>query len=189
VLSPDQPLTVLLRAWREGDPDALERLMPLVYEQIRQVAAAYLRRERAAQSLATGDLVAEAFLKLAGDGGQPDWQDRAHFFGIAARVMRQVLVDHARRRAAGKRGSGERAVTLDENLAVGGDPEELIALDRALAVLAADDERKARVIELVYFAGMSQPEIAEVLGVHVNTVAREQKLAQAWLARLLDEKR
>ncbi len=150
------------------------------------MAAASLRRERPDHTFCTGDLVAEASVRLLG-GAQPEWQDRAHFFGIAARLMRQVLVDHARRRAADKRGSGEQHVTLDEALAADtGSPEALIALDRALSALAADDERKARVVELVHFAGMSQPEIAHVLGVHVNTVARELKLGQAWLARVLD---
>jgi RNA polymerase sigma factor (TIGR02999 family) len=181
----DPPLTVLLRAWRRGEPDALDRLMPAIHQQIRVLAAAYLRRERKDHTLSTGDLVSEAFVRLLG-GEQPEWQDRAHFFGIAARLMRQVLVDHARRRASDKRGSGERPLPLSEALAADDrNPEALIALDSALSALAAEDERRARVIELVYFAGMSQQEVAHVLGVHTNTVARELKLGQAWLARLL----
>ena len=184
--SNDPPLTVLLRAWRRGEQDALERLMPAIYQQVRNLAAAYLHRERKDHTLSTGDLVSEAFVRLL-NGEQPEWQDRAHFFGIAARLMRQVLVDHARKHTSDKRGSGDRPVPLDDALAADlGSPEALIAVDHALNALAAEDEQKARVIELVYFAGMSQPEVAHVLGVHVNTVARDLKLGQAWLARLLD---
>jgi RNA polymerase sigma factor (TIGR02999 family) len=136
--------------------------------------------------MSSGDLVAEVFVRLAGDQ-MPDWVDRAHFFGIAARLMRQVLVDHARRRGAAKRGSGMPALSLHEGDAVTARSDDVLAVDQALTALAADDERKARVVELHYFGGMSQPEIAEVLDVHVNTVGRELKVAQAWLARMLDD--
>jgi RNA polymerase sigma factor (TIGR02999 family) len=183
----DPSVTVLLRAWRDGDRNALDELMPLVYAQLRALAADSLRRERHGHTLATGDLVSEAFLRLAGQA-QPDFADRAHFFAIATRVVRQVLVDHARRRAAEKRGAGGQPVTLAEHAAVSTErPEDLVAVDRALEALAGDDERKARVVEMAYFGGMSQPEIAAVLGLHVNTVGRELKLGKAWLARLLAE--
>ncbi len=157
----DEPVTVLLRAWRRGDRDALDRLMPLVYQQIRAVAAAYLRRERSSHSWSSGDLVAEAFVRLVGEQ-QPDWEDRSHFFGIAARLMRQVLVDHARPALTEKRGSGESAGTLDEELVADQRPDELLAHDEALAALAEHDGRKARVIEMSYFGGMSQPSIAKL---------------------------
>jgi RNA polymerase sigma factor (TIGR02999 family) len=130
------------------------------------------------------DLVAEAYLRLA-EGSNPQWNDRVHFFGIAARTMRQILVDYARKHCAQKRGDGERPVTFDEALVASGreKPEELIALDEALTELAGFDERKARVIELHYFAGMTQQEIATALEVHVNTVARDLKLGEAWIQR------
>jgi RNA polymerase sigma factor (TIGR02999 family) len=125
-------------------------------------------------------------LKLVGSE-HPDWNDRVQFYAIAARTMRQVLVDHARKRNAAKRGDGERAVELDDQVAVEGRPIELLALDAALDALAAFDERKARVVELVYFGGLTQDEIAGLLTVHVNTIARDLKVAEAWLNRKLRE--
>lgn len=182
----DRTLTVLLRDWRGGDRAALDELMPLVYGELHKIASRFLRGERANHTFRPTDLVAEAYLKLA-DGQAPDIQDRVHFFAIAARSMRRILVDHARKRAAEKRGSGKQAVTFDEALIGTERPEELLALDAGLEALAKFDERKARVVELHYFGGLSQDEVAAVVGVHVNTVARDLRLAEAWIhAHLAD---
>jgi len=179
---PDVSVTVLLRAWRGGDRDALERLTPVVYGELRRLAGRRLRGERHGHTLTPTALVSEAFARLM-QHDQPDWQDRAHFFAVAARNMRQILVDHARRRDAGKRGAGAVPITLDES-AIGGDrPGDVLVLNDALDKLAAVDERKARAVELHYFAGMTHEDIAEVMGVHVNTVARDLRLAVAWLHR------
>jgi RNA polymerase sigma factor (TIGR02999 family) len=179
-----QTVTMLLRDWRAGDAAAFAALLPIVYDELQRVAAAYLRGERPDHSMRAPDLVAEAYLRLAGSE-QPEWQDRLHFFGIAARTMRQVLVDHARRRTAAKRGDGARPVTLDEALASTNRSEELIALDEALAALAGFDERKSRIVELHYFGGLTHNEVAELLGVHVRTVARDLRLAESWIHRRL----
>ena len=179
---PSHTVTALLRGWRHGDAAARDQLMPMVYEELHRLALHYLRLERPGHTFRPTDLVSEAYLRLA-SGAQPDWEDRAHFFGISARIMRQILVDHARKRAAGKRGAGERPITLDEAVASTERPEQLIALDHALEELARFDERKARVIELHYFGGLTQPEMAEVLALHVNTIARELRLAEAWIHR------
>lgn len=176
------PFTVLLRAWAEGDETALDRLTPAVYDELRRLAGAYMRKERPGHTLSPTELVSEAFLRLAG-GEHPAYEDRVHFFAVAARHMRRILVDHARRRTADKRGGRDRPVTLDEELIAGERPDELVALDEALEALAAVDERKARVVELHYFGGMAQKEIAAALGVHENTVARDLRLAEAWLNR------
>src|SRR5262249_29390084 len=128
------------------------------------------------------DLVSEAYLRLSA-GTQPEWADRVHFFAVAARNMRQILVDHARRRTAEKRGGGQKAGTFDEVIPSGERPGALVALDEALAALEASDERKAKVVELHYFAGLGHAEIAEVLGMHASTVARDLRLAEAWLYR------
>jgi RNA polymerase sigma factor (TIGR02999 family) len=182
-----RPITVLLERWRAGEREALDQLMPLVYEELRRLAARHLGRERPEHTLRPTDLISEAYLRLAGDG-QLALRDRVHFFAIAARKMRQILVDHARRRARGKRGAGAAAVTFDEELVAGDRPEELIALDDALAALAAFDERKARVIELHYFVGLTLAEVAEALGVHVNTAARDLRLGEAWVHQHLRER-
>lgn len=173
-------MTILLRDWRNGDRDALDELMPLVYTELHRIAAGYMRGERRGHTLRATDLVGEAYLRLA-DAGHTELNDRVHFFAIAARTMRQILVDHARKRDAAKRGGGERPVTFDEGLVAGERPEELLALDAAIDALAKFDERKARVIELHYFGGLKQDEVAEALGVHVNTVARDLRLAEAWI--------
>jgi RNA polymerase sigma factor (TIGR02999 family) len=172
-------LTVLLRAWREGSEDARDELVGRVYDELVKIAVGYLRRERADHTWQPTDLVAEAYLRLSG-GETPVWADRVHFFAIAARTMRQILVDHARKRAAGKREL--RGEALDHIAATGGvKPYELLALDEALERLAARDERKARVVELHYFGGLTQKEIAEAVGVHVNTVASDLRFAEAWI--------
>jgi RNA polymerase sigma factor (TIGR02999 family) len=176
-------VTNLLLDWRNGDEAALARLTPLVYDELRRLAGGYLRRERAGHTLQATALVHEAYLRLIGQQ-HLDWQSRAHFFGVAAQVMRHVLVDHARSRRAAKRGGGEAHLPLDE----AGDSAderaaELIALDDALRSLARFDERKSRVVELRYFGGLTEEETAEVLGVSPATVRRESRLAEAWLCR------
>ena len=175
---------MLLRDWRGGDQSALDALMPIVYAELHKLAASYMRGERAGHTMRATDLVGEAYVRLA-EGTQPDLNDRAHFFAIAARTMRQILVDHARKRGAEKRGSGDRPVTFDEGLVGTERPEEIVALDEALEALTKFDEGKARVIELHYFGGLTQEEVARVLDVHVNTVARDLKLAEAWIHRHL----
>ncbi|HWO23420.1 MAG TPA: ECF-type sigma factor [Kofleriaceae bacterium] len=178
----DPPLTVLLQAWAEGDQSAFDRLTPLVYDELRRLAGAHLRRERPDHTLSPTELVSEAFLRLIGRA-HPAYEHRVQFFAVAARHMRRILVDHARRRTADKRGGRDRPVTFDEGLIAINRPQELIALDDALAALAAMDERMARAVELHYFGGMSQKEVAATLAVHENTVARDLRLAQAWLHR------
>jgi len=177
-------ITVLLRAWRDGEAGALTELMPIVYDQLRRLAGRHLHGERPGHTFRPTELVSEAYLRLS-NGAPPAVNDRVHFFAVAARNMRQILIDHARKRVAEKRNAGARAITFDEQLMAGDRPHELIALDDGLVALAAFDERKARSIELHYFGGLSQPEIAEVLEVHVNTVMRDLRLGEAWLHRYL----
>ncbi|MET0554321.1 MAG: ECF-type sigma factor [Vicinamibacteria bacterium] len=177
-------VTQLLRAWRQGDAGALDRLLPLVYADLRRRASVYLARERRGQSLETADLIHEAYLRLR--GAQPvDWHDRAHFFALSARVMRRILVDRARARGNGKRGGGRPPVTLDEALVCSARGSDLVALDAALDALAAVDERKARVVELRFFGGLSAEETAEVLEVSVPTIGRDWRMAKSWLLREL----
>jgi RNA polymerase sigma factor (TIGR02999 family) len=178
----DTSVTLLLRAWAQGDQDALGRLTPVVYGELKRLAAAYMRRERPDHTLTPTALVSEAFLRLVG-GEHPPYEDRIQFFAVAAHHMRRILVDHARRRTAQKRGGRERAEPIEGDLLAADRPEELVALDEALVALAAMDERKARAVELHYFGGMSQKEVAAALSVHENTVARDLRLARAWLHR------
>jgi RNA polymerase sigma factor (TIGR02999 family) len=177
-------VTLLLRDWRAGDPSALDELIPLIYAELHKLAAGYMRGERVGHTLRPTDLVSEAYLRLV-DASHPEWNDRVHFLAIAARTMRQVLVDHARKRNASKRGAGARPVTLDETLAAVERPEVMIELDEALSALEQFDERKARTIELHYFGGLTQAEVAQTLEVHVNTVGRDLRLAEAWLHQRL----
>jgi RNA polymerase sigma-70 factor (ECF subfamily) len=179
-------VTRLLRSWRDGDRAAADAVMPLIYQELRRLAADCLRGERPGHTFRPTDLVNEAYLRLSA-AAQPEWNDRLHFFAIAARNMRQILVDHARQRLAHKRGAGERAIELDDDIAGMQRPEELVALDAALDALAALDERKARVIELHYFGGLTREEIGELLEVHPNTVSRDLRLGQAWIHRQLRE--
>ena len=184
ILSPGA-VTELLRAWSDGDDDALERLTPLVAAELRRLARAYMRRERRGHTLQTTALLNEAFLRLT-DARAVRWQDRAHFLGIAARLMRRVLVDHARSRGYAKRGGGARRVTLDEGLVRSGEPAlDVVELDRALEALAAVDARKSRLIDLRFFGGLSVEETAEVLQVSPDTVKRDWRLAKLWLLREL----
>jgi len=174
------PITILLQAWAQGDRDAFDRLTPVIYGELRRLAAACLQRERPGHTLSPTELVSEAFLRLVGSN-HPAYEHRVHFFAMAARHMRHILVDHARRRTADKRGGGERPVTLNEGIVGSDRSEELVALDDALEALAAIDERKARIVELHFFGGMTQKEVGAALGIHENTVARDLRMAQAWL--------
>jgi RNA polymerase sigma factor (TIGR02999 family) len=186
---PTQPLgavTRLLRAWSDGEDDALERLTPLVEAELRRLARGYMGRERPGHTLQPTALVNEAFLRLT-DARQIRWQDRAHFLGISARLMRRVLVDHARSRGYRKRGGDAQRVTLDEGLIASPEPTvDVVALDRALDALAVVDLRKSRMIELRFFGGLSVDETAEVLHVSADTVKRDWRLAKLWLLRELE---
>lgn len=178
-------ITTLLLAHAAGDSAALERLLPRVYDELRRMARQRLRHERTDHTLSATDLVHEAFLKLVGLD-QVDWQNRAHFFAIASRAMRNVLVDHAVRRSAAKRGGGEGAITLDDQPAGSELPlEDLIALSDALDRLERLEERQARVVECRFFGGLSLEETAEALHVSPATVSRDWTFARAWLHREL----
>jgi RNA polymerase sigma-70 factor (ECF subfamily) len=180
-------LTSLLRAWQRGDRAAFDEIVPMVYDELRRLSAFHLRGERPDHTFTPTELISEAYLRLA-QGTQLEFNDRAHFFAIASRCMRQILVDHARKRGARKRGAGERAIEFDDTCVAIDRPAELVALDEALDELAGFDERKARIIELRYFGGLTQDQIAAVCSLHVNTVARDLRLAAAWLrTRLRDE--
>ena len=180
-------ITALLAAWGNGDQAALDLLMPLVYDELRRMAHRYLGRERVGHTLQSAALVNEAYLKLLGER-QMDWQNRAHFFAVAAQAMRQILVDYARTRNRDRRGGGAQRVSLVEALSVASEETaELVALDDALNGLAAFDERKSKVAELRFFGGLSVEETAEVLHVSSVTVMREWRLAKAWLYRELNK--
>ncbi len=176
-------LTQLLGLWSGGDREALEALIEKVYPELRRLAHSYLRRERPGQTLQSTELVHEAYLRLI-DQRNVTWQNRAHFFGIAAHMMRRILVDHARSRQASKRGAGVSLLTLDEAVA-GSDPRNLnlVAVDEALENLAQIDPQQSQIIELRFFAGLSIDEAAEVLKVSPATVKREWVMAKAWLYR------
>jgi RNA polymerase sigma-70 factor, ECF subfamily len=179
-------VTQLLQAWGNGDAGALERLTPLVEAELRRLARGYMARERRGHTLQTTALVNEAFLRLT-DARHVRWQDRAHFLGISARLMRRVLVDHARSRGYRKRGGGAQRVTISEGLVVAPEPSlDVVALDLALEALAVVDVRKSRVIELRFFGGLSVEETAEVLHVSTDTVKRDWRLAKLWLLRELE---
>ena len=178
-------VTRLLLAWSEGDRAALDRLVPLVYAELRRLAKSYMRRERAGQTMQTTALIHEAYLRLI-DADHVRLENRAHFFAAAARVMRQVLVDLARERGSRKRGGEARRVPLDEAMAVSKQNDEgLLALDEALGALAQIDPRKSRAVELRFFGGLSVEETAEALDVSVETVHRDWRLARSWLLRRL----
>jgi RNA polymerase sigma factor (TIGR02999 family) len=180
---PPGELTRLLRAWNRGDQEARDRLIPVVYHELRRRAAAYLRRERAGHTLRPTDLVHEAYLRLCQQNS--GWENREQFFGVASSLMRRVLVDHARARRAAKRGGGQR-VTLPVDLASASSLEpDLLDLDVALGELAAVDGRAARLVELRFFGGLKLEEAAHCLGVSRATAAREWVTAKAWLFRRL----
>lgn len=178
----------LLVNWREGDEAAREALIPLVYDELRRLARRHLRRERPDHTLQSAALVHEAYLRLIRQD-QPQWQNRAHFFGVAAQLMRHILVDHARNRAAAKRGAGAPRLTLDPEVAL---PQErdvdLVKLDDALNELAALDLQQSRVVELRFFGGLSIEETSVALGISAATVKREWATARAWLRREMKDK-
>jgi RNA polymerase sigma-70 factor (ECF subfamily) len=182
-------VTLLLQAWSGGDKEALDRLTPLVYRELRRIANRMMTAERPNHTLQATALVNEAYVRLV-DAQQVNWQDRAHFFALCARAMREILIDHARARASAKRGGDQVFIELDEGLAAGPSPEaNLLELDAALNRLAALDPRKSRVVELRFFGGLSLEETAEALKVSTKTVQRDWDLARGWLYRELRGKK
>jgi RNA polymerase sigma-70 factor, ECF subfamily len=178
-------ITELLLAWNQGDPRACERLMPVVYDELRRLARSHLRRERPNHTLQPTALVNEAYLRLV-DQARVNWRDRAHFFGIAARLMRQILVNYAEARHAAKRGGAGERLSLSAAEPIAREPElDLTALDEALNRLEELDPPQARIVELRYFAGLTIEEIAEVMSISPATVKREWSTARAWLRREL----
>ena len=178
-----QDLTRLLVRLTDGDRGVLDELLPLIYSELRKLASNYLRRERSGHTLQATALVHEAYLRLV-DQNQVQWQNRAHFFGVAAQAMRRILVDHARTHMAAKRGSGGVKLSLEDNeAAIVSDTraEEMVALDDALNRLAEQDPQKSRIVELRFFGGLSIEETAEVLGIGTATVTRQWRMARAWL--------
>lgn len=185
--SSSNEITQLLLAWEQGDQKAFESLAPLVETELRKLAHRYLRRESPGHTLQTSALVNEAYLKLINQK-QVRWQNRAHFFGIAAQLMRRILLDHARSHRYAKRGGGARKVSLDVAAVVSKDrATELIALDDALNALEGFDKRKSRLVELRFFGGLSAEETAEVMGISLRTVEREWQKAKAWLYRAISQ--
>jgi RNA polymerase sigma factor (TIGR02999 family) len=179
--SSQHEVTRLLVQLTDGDNAALDDLLPLVYAELRRLAANYLRRERQGHTLQPTALVHEAYLRMI-DQTQVRWQNRAHFFGVAAQMMRRILVDHARSQQAEKRGGDVQKFSLDENIDVSGErAADLVALDEALARLAEIDPQKSRIVELRFFGGLSVEETAEVLNVSAPTVKRQWRMAKAWL--------
>jgi RNA polymerase sigma-70 factor (ECF subfamily) len=182
-MSSTHQVTLLLAEWAKGSAKALNELTPLVYSELHQLAASYLRKERNGHTLQPTALVHEAYLRLV-DQASPNWQNRSHFYGVAARLMRQILVDHARRRHAGKRMGSSVKVSLDKSLGFQKErPMDLLALDTSLSALEKIDARKCKAVELRYFGGLSLDEIAQALDVSVITVRRDLKMAEAWLQR------
>jgi RNA polymerase sigma factor (TIGR02999 family) len=183
-----EEVTRLLIEWKEGNQASMDLLVPIVYDEMRRLAESYLRDERSAATLQPTALVHEAYLRLVGQH-LPDWESRSHFFGVAAHLMRQILVDHARRQKSGKRGGGAPRASLDEALSFA--PErssEIVALNDALEALAKVDERKSRILELRFFGGFSVDETAQALGTSVATIGREQRMAEAWLHREMSQR-
>ena len=182
-----QDVTRILQDWSDGDQDAPARLMPLVYEELRRLARDYLRHQRSGHTLQATALVHEAYLRLV-DQQSVSWQNRLHFFAVAAQVMRYILIDYARSHTAAKRGGSARKLSLDEaKISPQERAAELVALDDALKSLAKVDRRKSQVVELRYFGGLSVEEIAEVLGVSEKTVRRDWHMAKLWLYRELSK--
>jgi RNA polymerase sigma-70 factor, ECF subfamily len=180
--------TTLLEKWSCGDQSALKALTPVVYGELRKLAAANLARERADHTLTPTALIHEAYIKLV-DHKQERWHGRAHFFAVASHIMREILIDHARKHRAAKRGGGQAKVSLEDAMAfVPEKSDAILILDEALQELAEYDERKARIIELRYFGGLSGQEIVKVLNVSIATVTRDSRMAEAWLQRYLKRK-
>ena len=182
-----ETVTGLLERWSKGDQEAFEGLLPVIYDELRALASAYMRREQPGHTFTTTDLLHEAYLRLA-DHREVRWQNRAQFFAVTARTMRRVLVEHARANLCAKRGGGARKLSFDEALTVSVEKApELLALDDALERLAAIDPEAARVVELRYFAGLTREEIGRLLDVSPATVGRRWRSAKAWLYRTLTE--
>lgn len=178
-------VTGLLLDWQQGNKEALDHLLPLVYNELRRLAVRQLRNERSGHTLQPTALIHEAYMRLVKQN-LPDWKSRAHFFGVAARLMRQILVDNARKHRAVKRDSGHRKISLDDVVAYSEErAPDLIAIDDALEALAKVDPRKCRVLEMRYFAGLSVEETSEALQISVATVGRDLRMAEAWLKREL----
>ena len=179
--APPKDVTQLLVDWGKGDKQALDGLMPLVYDELHRIASRYLRRERQGHTLQTTALINEAYLRIV-DQNRVNWQNRAHFFGVAAQIMRRILIDHARSHLYAKRGGGAQKLTLDEAIAT---PQErdldLVALDDALTTLAEIDPQQSRIIELRFFGGLTIEETAEALSISPATVKRDWNMARAWL--------
>jgi RNA polymerase sigma factor (TIGR02999 family) len=185
-----EDVTDLLRRWNGGDKQALEQLVPVVYKELRRLAQYHLQRERAGHTLQSTALVHEVYLRLRG-ADEPEWENRAHFFAVAARMMRRILVDHSRRHGADKRGGSATSVPLDEALVIPLQERQevdLLALDEAMEQLHATDPRKCQVVEMRFFAGLAAKEIATVLGTTEATVRRDWVIAKAWLYRYLEGK-
>lgn len=184
---PDNEVTRLLEAWSDGKQEAFAELMPLVYAELRKLAQRFMNSQPSGHTLQTTALINEAYLKLA-DQREKSWQNRAHFFAVAAQSMRHILVDHARTRQREKRGGKTRIISLDEVAEISDERSaEIIALDEALQALEKLDERKSRVVELRYFAGLNEEETAEVLKVSPQTVQRDWRFAKGWLFRELSD--
>jgi RNA polymerase sigma factor (TIGR02999 family) len=182
-------ITQLLRSWNDGDQSAADKLIPLVYDELHHLAKRYMSEERPGHTLQTTALVNEAYVRLV-DSTQANWENRTHFFGACAQVMRRILVDWARSRKALKRGGDLQEVELEEALAVAGDARvDLVAIDDALSALSVIDARKGQVVELRFFGGLSVKETAEILKISPETVQRDWKMARSWLRRELTRRR
>jgi RNA polymerase sigma factor (TIGR02999 family) len=188
VAASSETVTALLLQWRDGDREAFDRLVPLVYHELRRLAKGYMRRQRAGHTLQTSALINETYLRLI-DHKNMRWQNRAHFFAVAAQAMRRILVDHARARGYAKRGGEALRVSLDEAATIAAERSaEMVALDEALNELAGFDERKSRIVELRFFGGLGVEETAHVLQVSPVTVMREWRGAKLWLLRTMSGK-
>lgn len=186
-MSANQEITRLLQGWNDGDEQALEKLTPVLYRELHRMAHRYMRQERPGHTLQTTALINEAYIRLIG-WKNVRWQNRAHFFGVSAQLMRKILVDFARSRNYAKRGADARVVSLDEAPAVSRDSaQDILALDRALARLAEIDPRKSQIVELRFFGGLTLEEAAEVMNVSSRTIRRDWDLAKAWLSRAMSE--
>ncbi len=180
-------ITLLLVDWSKGDETALEQLMPLVYEELRQMARQYMKKQPSGHTFQTTELIHEAYLKLAGNENA-NWQNRAHFFGVASKAMRHILVDIARSKQRNKRGGQVDKITLEDNLVASHQrPDEIVRLDDALTLLARVDERKSRVVEMKFFGGLNIEEISEILKISPKTVKRDWQFSRSWLLRELSK--
>lgn len=185
----DSPVSQLLRRWSEGDQEALHQLTPLVYDELRRMARRYMSQQPAGHTLQTTALIHEAYLRLVGQQ-EKQWQNRAHFFGVAAQAMRHILVDYARARKMAKRGGNAHQVSLDEALVIRPEgSDDLVALNDALDTLAKLDHRQSQVVELRFFGGLTEEEISAVLRVSPRTVRSDWRLARSWLLRELDQEK